>query len=274
MAPRALTFAGSDVSGGAGIAADLKMFEEYGVFGASVLTCIVTFDPQKGFEHAMEFFSEDVVRTQLESALAIHDFDVIKSGMLGTVESALVLAEHVKSNELPYVLDPVLVCKGAGTMVDLKDLFVQNLVPHATVVTPNLEEAGTLAGIGEITDVEGMQEAARVIHGQGAKNVIVKGGARLAGGDAIDVIFDGQTFTTLTTGKVNNELVNGAGCSFASAIAAGVATGLDIVDAAVKAKTIVAHGIANSVPNAIGVNSLLHPAARCHAAGEITVTVE
>ncbi|WP_349827850.1 bifunctional hydroxymethylpyrimidine kinase/phosphomethylpyrimidine kinase [Brevibacterium litoralis] len=273
MAPRALTVAGSDVSGGAGIAADLKMFEEVGVFGSSVITCIVTFDPAKEFEHAIEFFTPEVVRTQLDSALAIHEFDVIKSGMLGTVETALVLADRLQTTDLPYVLDPVLVCKGAGTMVDLKDLFVDNLVPHATVATPNLEEAATLAGIDPITDVAGMQEAARIIHGQGAKNVIVKGGARLAGDQAIDVIFDGTTFTRLTAPKVSDTMVNGAGCSFASAIAAGIATGKSVVDAAVEAKKLVLQGIDRSVENAIGVNSLLHPAARCHAERDLQVTV-
>ncbi|RAG60335.1 hydroxymethylpyrimidine/phosphomethylpyrimidine kinase, partial [Burkholderia multivorans] len=145
---------------------------------------------------------------------------------LGSVESALVLAEDLKSNELPYVFDPVLVCKGSGSMVDLKDLFVDNLVPLATVITPNLEEAAVLAGLEPIDSVEGMIEAARIIHGQGAKNVVVKGGARLAREDAIDILFDGETVTTLRSRKVNDKLVNGAGCSFASSIAAGIATGL------------------------------------------------
>lgn len=112
MTPRALTIAGSDVSGGAGIEADLKMFQESGVFGTAVLTCIVTFDPENDFGHALDFMEPDTVQRQLDSTLAVHRFDVLKSGMLGSVESALVLAERLRTNELPYVFDPVLVCKG------------------------------------------------------------------------------------------------------------------------------------------------------------------
>lgn len=272
MIARALTVAGSDVSGGAGLAADLKMFEEYGVFGTAAVTCIVTFDPEDGFNHVIEFIEPEVVNRQLDSALAVHDFDVIKSGMLGSVDSALVLAERLRDNHLPYVFDPVLVCKGAGTMVDLKDLFVENLVPLATVITPNLEEAATLTGTAELTSVEDMVEAARAIHSMGAKNVVVKGGARLAGEDAVDVLFDGKSVTVFATKKVNDHLVNGAGCSFASAIAAGLATGLAVPEAVARAKETVAHGIAAAIENATGVRSLLHPAVRCFPHADITVT--
>ncbi len=271
MTPRALTVAGSDVSGGAGIAADLKMFEEYGVFGTAAVTCIVTFDPEDSFGHVIEFMEPEVVNRQLDSALAVHDFDVIKSGMLGSVESALVLAERLRDNHLPYVFDPVLVCKGVGTMVDLKDLFVENLVPLATVITPNLEEAATLTGSDELTSVDAMIEAARAIHAMGAANVVVKGGARLAGEDAVDVLFDGSDVTVFRAKKANDHLVNGAGCSFASAIAAGIATGLSVPDAVGRAKEIVAHGIAGAIENATGVRSLLHPAARCSPHGSITI---
>ncbi|GEB21280.1 PfkB family carbohydrate kinase [Brevibacterium aurantiacum] len=274
MTSKVLTIAGSDVSGGAGLEADLKMFEEYGAFGTAAVTCIVTFDPNDGFSHVIEFIDPEVVTRQLESTLAVHKFDAIKSGMLGSVENALVLAQKLKTNELPYVFDPVLVCKGAGTMVDLKDLFVDNLVPLATVITPNLEEAATLAGLEPIDSVEGMVEAAKIIHAQGAKNVVVKGGARLTGEDAIDIVFDGESITTLRSRKVNEKLVNGAGCSFASSIAAGITTGLSIQDAVVSAKEKVAHGIANCLDNATGVASLFHPAARTQPSPEVRVTVD
>ena len=274
MTSKVLTIAGSDVSGGAGLEADLKMFEEYGAFGTAAVTCIVTFDPNDGFSHVIEFIDPEVVTRQLESTLAVHTFDAIKSGMLGSVENALVLAQKLKTNELPYVFDPVLVCKGAGTMVDLKDLFVDNLVPLATVITPNLEEAATLAGLEPIDSVEGMVEAAKIIHAQGAKNVVVKGGARLAGEDAIDIVFDGESITTLRSRKVNEKLVNGAGCSFASSIAAGIATGLSIEDAVVSAKEKVAHGIANCLDNATGVASLFHPAARTQPSPDVRVSVD
>lgn len=274
MTSTVLTVAGSDVSGGAGLEADLKMIEEYGAFGTAVVTCIVTFDPANGYQHDLEFIDPKVVNRQLESALSVHSFDVIKSGMLGSVESALVLAEELKKNELPYVFDPVLVCKGSGTMVDLKDLFVKNLVPLATVITPNLEEAATLADVDPIDSIEGMIEAARIIHDQGAKNVVVKGGARLAGEDAIDVLFDGENVAVLRSRKINEKLVNGAGCSFASSIAAGIATGLPITEAVVAAKEKVAHGIAACLDNATGVASLFHPAWRTQPSAEVSVSID
>ncbi|GAA1360813.1 PfkB family carbohydrate kinase [Brevibacterium luteolum] len=263
-APRGLTVAGLDVSGGAGLGADMKMFEEYGVFSAAVITCVVTFDPDNGFYHSAEFQDADFIRQQLDSTLTIHDYDVIKSGMVGSVDSALVLADRLKNNHLPYVFDPVLVCKGTGSMVDLKDLFIENLVPLATVITPNLEEAATLVGAAELTNVDEMAEAAKAIHAMGADNVVVKGGARLDTDEAIDVLYDGQTLTTFSSKKITNDLVNGAGCSFAAAIAAGLATGLSVPEAVRKSKETVAHGIGAAVPNATGVGSLLHPAARCY----------
>ncbi|MDN5662051.1 MAG: PfkB family carbohydrate kinase, partial [Brevibacterium aurantiacum] len=142
------------------------------------------------------------------------------------------------------------------------------------VITPNLEEAATLADLDPIDSIEGMIEAAKIIHSQGAKNVVVKGGARLAGEDAIDIVFDGESITTLRSRKVNEKLVNGAGCSFASSIAAGIATGLSIQDAVVSAKEKVAHGIANCLDNATGVASLFHPAARTQPSPEVRVTVD
>lgn len=272
MTPRALTIAGSDVSGGAGIEADLKMFQESGVFGAAVLTCIVTFDPENDFGHALDFMEPDTVQRQLDSTLAVHRFDVLKSGMLGSVESALVLAERLRTNELPYVFDPVLVCKGAGTMVDLKDLFVENLVPLAHVITPNLEEAATLTGADALTSVDEMAEAARAIHAQGATNVVIKGGARLAGDEAIDVLFDGETLTTFSSPKIEEHLVNGAGCSFASTVAAEIAHGRPVADAVANAKQRITRGIATSLDNAIGVDSLFFGGPREGDAGLPEVT--
>src|SRR5699024_12706656 len=127
------------------------------------------------------------------------------------------------------------------TMLALQDRCVKDRVPLATVLTPTREEAATLADLDPIDSVEGMVEAAKILHAQGASNVVVKGGARLAGDDAVDILFDGQAVTTLRSRKVNDKLVNGAGCSFASSIAAGIATGLTIREAVIAAKEKVAH---------------------------------
>ena len=147
-----------------------------------------------------------------------------------------------------------------------------------SVITQNLEEAATLTGADPIDSIDGMVEAARAIRAMGAKHVVVKGGARLAGPDAADVLLEeteaGERITVLTAPKAHEKLVNGAGCSFASSIAAGLATGLDVAEAVRSAKARVAHGIAASLTNATGVDSLFHPAARVQPQEGLFVTVE
>src|SRR5699024_4117471 len=118
-----------------------------------------------------------------------------------------------------------------------------------------------------------MVEAAKIIHAQGASNVVVKGGARLAGDDAVDIRCDGHAVTALRSREVDDQLVNGAACSFASSSAAGIATGLTIREAVIAAKEKVAHGIANCLDNATGVASLLHPAAGTQPSSDVSVTV-
>lgn len=271
---RALTVAGSDVSGGAGLAADLKMFNEYGVFGASVITCIVTFDPAEGFDHTIDFTTPESVIRQFDSTLGIHRFHAVKSGMLGSVDTAPMLAQRLRDIDAPYVFDPVLTYKGTGKgVIDLSQMMLETYVPAASVMTPNLDEAAKLVGSDSLDSVDDMTAAAKQLHALGAASVVVKGGARFPGPDAVDVFYDGSEVHVLRSRKVNDELVNGAGCSFASSIAAGLALGHRALDAVVSAKVKVAHGIARSMPNAMGVNSMFHPAARVWPHPDVSVTV-
>lgn len=273
--PRALTVAGSDVSGGAGLAADLKMFDEYGLFGTTVITCIVTYDPREGFDHSIDFTSPELVARQYDSALAIHRFDAVKSGMLGSVDTAPMLAERLQGLDVPYVFDPVLTYKGSGRgVIDLSEMMLETYVPLATIMTPNLHEAAKLIGAESIDSVDGMIAAARELHSRGASGVVVKGGARFPGEDAVDVFFDGAEAHILRSRKINDELVNGAGCSFASSIAAGLALGRSPLDAVASAKEKVAHGIARSVSTATKVNSTFHPASRINPHPDVKVTVD
>jgi pyridoxine kinase len=273
MAKRALTVAGSDTSGGAGIQADLKVFEEHGVFGTTALTSIVSYDPARGFVHDIDFVDAEVIAKQLESAFAMHAFDGVKSGMLGTPEAVTLLAAALRKAGagVPYVLDPVLVCKGQGAMVDLRRSFVEELVPLATVMTPNLEEAAQLTGVEGLGDVADMKRAAEALHGLGAEAVLVKGGARLAGDDAVDVLYDGSGFTVFRTPKLGELMVNGAGCSLAAAITSELALGSDVATAVERAKTFVAHAIAGHLPNATGVDSVWHAAARLSPSPDVAV---
>src|SRR5699024_2629578 len=144
--------------------------------------------------------------------------------------------------------------------------FLRPLLSRTQPCPPPPAQAAPRTGRGPIQSGDGMIAAARDIRAMGADHVVVKGGARLAGPDAIDVLIEstanGDRLTVLSTPKAHDRMVNGAGCSFASAIAAGLATGADVLEAVRGAKLRVAHGIAASLPNATGVDSLFHPAAR------------
>ncbi|AIQ52185.1 MULTISPECIES: bifunctional hydroxymethylpyrimidine kinase/phosphomethylpyrimidine kinase [Paenibacillus] len=243
---KTLTIAGSDSSGGAGIQADLKTFEEYGTYGFSALTTIVTMDPDNGWHHNVYPVDAAIVAEQLKTIFAGGPVDAMKTGMLGSVEIVHVAEKAIKDNlQTNVVIDPVMVCKGEDEVLNpesanaIRDL----LLPLATVVTPNLFEAGVLSGLGKLTTLEDMKEAARLIHKLGTKNVVVKGGKALGGDLAIDVFFDGTDFTVLETAKIEPAYNHGAGCTFAAAITGGLANGLSVHEAVAKAKDFVSAAI-------------------------------
>ncbi|KAF9129828.1 pyridoxine/pyridoxal/pyridoxamine kinase [Paenibacillus cellulositrophicus] len=243
---KTLTIAGSDSSGGAGIQADLKTFEEYGTYGFSALTTIVTMDPDNGWHHNVYPVDSALVAEQLKTVFAGGPVDAMKTGMLGSVDIVRVAEQAIKSNQQKnVVIDPVMVCKGEDEVLNPEsaDAIRDLLLPLATVVTPNLFEAGVLSGLGKLTSIEEMKEAARKIHGLGAQNVVVKGGKALGGDRAIDVFFDGKDFTVLETDKIEPAYNHGAGCTFAAAITGGLANGLSVADAVAKAKDFVSAAI-------------------------------
>lgn len=243
---KTLTIAGSDSSGGAGIQADLKTFEEYGTYGFSALTTIVTMDPDNGWHHNVYPVEAALVAEQLKTVFAGGPVDAMKTGMLGSVEIVRVAEQAIKNNhQSNVVIDPVMVCKGEDEVLNpesaeaIRDL----LLPLATVVTPNLFEAGVLSGLGKLTSIEDMKNAARKIHELGAKHVVVKGGKALDGEKAIDVFFDGSDFTVLESDKIEPAHNHGAGCTFAAAITGGLANGLPVHEAVAKAKDFVSAAI-------------------------------
>lgn len=245
---KTLTIAGSDSSGGAGIQADLKTFEEYGTYGFSALTTIVTMDPDQGWHHNVYPVEPSLVAEQLKTIFAGGPVDAMKTGMLGSVEIVQVAEQAIKENlQTNVVIDPVMVCKGEDEVLNpesanaIRDL----LLPLATVATPNLFEAGVLSGLGKLTTIEEMKEAARLIHLLGTKNVVVKGGKALGGDLAIDVFYDGSEFTVLETAKIEPAYNHGAGCTFAAAITGGLANGLSVHEAVAKAKDFVSAAIRN-----------------------------
>lgn len=242
---KVLTLAGSDSSGGAGIQADLKTFQEHGVYGMNALTSIVTMDPDNGWNH--EVFPIDVyaVEKQLNTILSV-GIDAMKTGMLGSVEIIELGARKMDEHKLEnIVIDPVMVCKGEDEVLQPEntDAMRELLVPRALVVTPNLFEAGQLAKTGPVKTIDGMKEAAAKIYELGAKNVVVKGGKKIAHDKAIDLFYDGKEFILLESDKLETTYNHGAGCTFAAAITANLANGKSVKEAVSEAKTFVTAAI-------------------------------
>lgn len=237
---KTLTLAGSDSSGGAGIQADLKTFQEHNVYGMTALTSIVTMAPET-WSHEVTPFDVDLVERQLETVLSI-GIDAMKTGMLGSVDIIELGAKKIKEHNLNnVVIDPVMVCKGDDEVLQPENTVAlrEHLLPLAMITTPNLFEAGQLAQTGPITDIEGMKTAAKIIVDLGAKNVVIKGGTVLNHDQAIDLFYDGNEFLILKKNKIDTTYNHGAGCTFAAAITASLAQGKSVKDAVLHAKDFV-----------------------------------
>lgn len=268
-----LTIAGSDTSGGAGIQADLKTFQEHGTYGMTALTVVVTMDP-KNWSHSVFSLPIDLLKTQIDTAVST-GIDAIKTGMLSTEEVIETAGNAIAESGLSkVVIDPVMVCKGDDEVLNpgTVDAMIEHLLPHALVVTPNLFEAGQLAGTGTPKSLDEMKEAARKIHALGAKNVFIKGGKGLERDTAADLLFDGETFTLFEADKSENHYNHGAGCTVAAAITANLANGLEVKEAVGEAKQFVTAAIINGWKLNEFVGPVLHGAKNKFGGPEITAT--
>ena len=243
----ALTIAGSDSGGGAGIQADLKTFAALGVYGTSAITA-VTAQNTVGVT-AVYALAADMVTAQLEAVAADIEVRATKTGMLATAAIVEAVAAAVESLQLPLlVVDPVMLAKSGDQLVDpdAVQAIKTELLPQALVVTPNLPEAEALSGR-RISSLDEARDAARAIRELGPSAVIVKGG-HASGPDVVDVLFDGKEFFEFRTPRIDTRHTHGTGCTFASAIAAHLALGDTLVDATARAQTFVAgairHGLA------------------------------
>ena len=235
---KTFTLAGSDTSGGAGLQADLKTFQELGVYGMTAITSIVTMDPNDDWHHNVFPIDVKTVEPQLETILSV-GIDAMKTGMLGSVEIIELAARKIDEHKLDkVVIDPVMVCKGEDEVLQPENTEAMRelLVPRATVVTPNLFEAWQLAKTGPIKTIDDMKEAAVKIHELGAKNVVIKGGKQLVHENAVDLFYDGNEFILLEKEKLETTYNHGAGCTFAAAITAELAKGASVKDAVITAK--------------------------------------
>ena len=248
-----LTIAGSDSSGRAGIQADLRTFAALDVHGRTAITA-VTAQNATGVS-AIVPLPADIVGAQIEAAAADGAIGATKVGMLANAAIAEAVAAAIEDFDLPLVvLDPVLAASSGTRLLDADGVqaLISGLLPLALVVTPNLPEAEALSGR-RIHSMHDVHEAARRLHDMGAENVIVKGGhasedsglrAQGSGAEVIDVLFDGKHFHESRVARVDGARVGGTGCSFASAVAAFLARGHALPDAAARAQQHVAGIIA------------------------------
>ena len=240
--PIALTIAGSDSGGGAGIQADLKTFQAFGVFGTSALTAI-TAQNTLGVS-AVHPIPVDVVRAQIDAVADDLPPAAIKSGMLATTALVMTVADAVRDHGLPqYVLDPVMVATSGDRLLDqdAEAAVAQELLPLSTLVTPNLHEARILAGM-EIVSLDDMRAAARRLVEMGAGAALVKGG-HLAGEEAVDLLWDGESESTWRRPRVATRHTHGTGCTLSAAAAAALARGEPLKRAVELAVTYVARAI-------------------------------
>ncbi len=223
MVPIALTIAGSDSSGGAGIQADLATFAAFKVYGASVITAL-TAQNTTGVR-AIFAISPDFVARQLDAVLDDLEVGAAKTGMLAGAAIIETLADRLRARPLRYlVVDPVMVAASGDLLLDpAANASMRNLMlPLATLLTPNLREAEVLTGR-PVTTVAEMREAARALIDFGARAVLVKGGH--LGGDAIDDFFDGRRLREFGAARIQSRNTHGTGCTLSAAIAAGLALG-------------------------------------------------
>ena len=247
----ALTIAGSDSGGGAGIQADLKTFQRFGVFGTSAITAI-TAQNTRGVR-AWEAVSPDLVREQIDSVAEDLPPAAFKSGMLANASVASAVASAIRDHSLRnYVLDPVMVATSGDVLLesDAIEAIRRDLIPQALLVTPNLHEAGILVGE-EIDDEDSMARAAEKIVGDmGAHAVLIKGGHMASGDRVVDILYDGNV-RAFRGQRLDSRNTHGTGCTLSAAIAAQLATG-ESLHAAVRQAIVYVH---NAIATAPGLGS-------------------
>jgi hydroxymethylpyrimidine/phosphomethylpyrimidine kinase len=257
LVPRALTIAGSDSGGGAGIQADLKTFAALRVYGMSAITSI-TAQNTVGVDGVHDVPAEFVAK-QIDMVAQDIGVDAAKTGMLSNAEIVYAVADAIKRNAIEkLVVDPVMAAKSGDTLLQesARDALVREMLPLAYVLTPNVPEAEALTGL-RVTDVKSMQEAARALHGKGPRYVVIKGG-HLAGAEAVDLLFDGTSFETFSSARIDTNNTHGTGCTFSAAIAGLLAKGFDVVASVEGAKAYLTKAIRHALPLGKGHGPLMH----------------
>ena len=254
--PKAMTIAGSDSGGGAGVQADLKTFAALGVYGSSTLTAITAQNTVA--VTAVHDIPTDVITAQIDAVLTDIGADAVKTGMLSSSDIIECVCEALEVHGVQrLVVDPVMIAKSGDALLreDAIGSLRTRLLPLAMVVTPNIPEAEALTETTIVSDAD-VRRAAEGIVGMGARSVVVKGGHRE--GPATDLFYGGKEFKEFTAPRFDTVNTHGTGCTFASAVAAGLARGMVVTDAVALAKDYVTEGIRHSFSIGQGHGPLNH----------------
>jgi hydroxymethylpyrimidine/phosphomethylpyrimidine kinase len=236
----ALTIAGSDPSGGAGIQADLKVFHQFGVYGEAAITLLTVQNSRTVAR--IETVDPELVAQQVSAVVEDIPPHAAKTGALGNPAVVRAVAALAREFKFPLVVDPVMVSKHGAALIDgaAREAVISELLPWAALVTPNLPEAAALAGI-EVSTVEQMKESARRIYGFSGAKVLVKGGH--LEGAALDILYDGAAFHEYVSERFDTPHTHGTGCTYSAAITACLALGLALPEAVERAKRYVSSAI-------------------------------
>lgn len=240
MKPVALTIAGSDPSGGAGLQADLKTFHQFGVYGEAVVTLLTVQNTREVTR--VECLDPELITAQLRAVLTDIPPNAAKTGALGNAGIIRAVAAVADEFGLRLAVDPVMISKHGSRLMaeDAQEALLAELLPRATLVTPNLPEASALTGM-EIRTIAEMRDAAQSLHGRTGAAVLVKGGH--LEGAAVDILFDGKEFREYRAERIQTLHTHGTGCTYSAAITACLASGLALPEAVERAKAFVTEAI-------------------------------
>lgn len=255
-----LTIAGTDPSGGAGIQADLKTFQELQSYGMSVITSVVA-QNTTGVQ-SIHHLPLEMIADQLDSVFSDMPVNAFKTGMIANIDMMDIIYTKIKDRNLPFVMDPVMVATSGDMLIneDARIYLRDKLVPLCTIITPNIPEAEFLTGE-KIGNIEEMQTTAmKIVHEYGAGAALVKGGH--LSGDAVDFLYDGKEMHTFTEKRIDTVNTHGTGCTYSAAITAYLSHGFSLLEAVEKSKHYVTEAIRHSFNLGAGNGPTNHFATR------------
>lgn len=258
--PSALTIAGTDPSGGAGIQADLKTFQELKSYGMSVITSVVA-QNTTGVQ-AVHHLPLDMIDQQLESVFSDMPVHAFKTGMIANIDMMELIAKRIQKLDVPFIMDPVMVATSGDSLIaeDARQFLRKHLLPLTTIVTPNIPEAESITEATIETEEDMKDAAAEIVHQYGAQAALIKGGHLT--GDAVDFLYDGNKIHTFSAPRIHTKNTHGTGCTLSAAITAYLSQGHSLYESVKQAKQFVTSAIKHSFALGKGSGPTNHWASR------------